>query len=652
MKTQGKSGFDGRVLTGGSQTRAIVVAPSVKDELLGDKGDNTVLAKYLRDEAFPMVVTIETPWEEMASYPGDFDTVKFYHKQTGGGVFKTIEFHPGDEDKFPYHLELPKDLVSTWGDGPNTIHYEVDHYNFTHSVSPELTLLFDRAAPYNQTAPDKMPDLPATVTDATKGAVELELPDYLDYQPGDKVAYWWLASIPDDPWAALPVAVVEVTVRPQKLPVPATTIDQVGDGGVMAVYVLLDKAGNNSHMSDITHIAVALGNLPSNLKEPVVPLAADGLINQQDAADGVIVQVPAFDNWKPSDQLRVTWGSYTSQWRPISDTGKFPQEFAIQPSTLFDEYGASTTGDKAVPVAYEVQRGTAPVGNKGTSVTVNLERIGPVDPDPDPEWPGPVNPRLETVTITGSAGEKNHLKDPDDEFKDATLTLDVNLALKKDDELTFYWGDEHIQGIDHTVGDGEPGTTITKTVAWAVIRARGNDTVPVHYRVQRPGNPNPIRSVDTDVLVEAVGIHPAAPEYLGTVRDWLNCSSLYQDEHDTEAAVSVQMEDLTQYGLASGDTVTLHWSAVHGRTGEDVVAGAALDEAIVLNETTEKGFVWKVPFETNVKQIYDPANNRPEGRGRVKYSFSLGGKSYESETKEAMVSMHDGGGSCPLRPKP
>jgi len=650
MNTVGKSGFDGGMRKGGSQPKAILDAMTVKDEVLADKADNTVLVKYLRDASFPLIITIQSPWQ-LPTFADDVDTLTVYHAGTRK-VIKTQEIVMGDEVKFPFDIEVPKSLIDVLGEGPNTFIFEVDHYNLDFSYSLDLTLIFDRVAPYNQTPPVKMPDI-ALVTDANKNTVELELPEYSDFRPGDRVAYWWQASIPEDPWSVPYVGFGEITALPQKLIVPAPVIDGVGDGGVMAVYVLLDKAGNNSPMSDITHIAVALGALPDNLKDPVVPMAADGLINQQDAHDGVVVQVLEFDNWKPTDQLRVTWGNYTSQWRPISDTGRFPQEFSIEATILFAEYGAATAGDKPTQVTYEVRRGTAPVGGKGISVAVNLERIGPVDPGPDPEWPDPVNPRLEKVTITGDSGEENHLKEPDDEFEDATLALVVNSTLKENDELTFYWGDEHIQGIDHTVAAGEPGAEITKTVSWDVIEARGNDTVPVHYRVQRPGNPNPIRSVNTDVLVEAVGIHPAKPEFLGLAANgWLNCSSIYEDAADREPAVRVQMEDLTQYGLTAGDSVTLHWSAVHGRTGEDPVDGAALNEPIELDETTKTGFVWKVPFETNVKQIYDPVNGKPDGRGRVKYSFTLNSRTYESEVQETVVSMHDGRDSCPLRPKP
>ncbi|WP_146024561.1 MULTISPECIES: hypothetical protein [unclassified Pseudomonas] len=647
MNSAKNSGFVRHMRNAGAQPLATLDAMTIKDELLAVPKDNTVLVKYLREEASRLIITIENPWQ-MPGHPTFHDTLTILHVQTGTEI-TTAEFFRGDEGKFPFDCEVPKELIAKWGEGINTFTYEVAHYHGEHSDSLDLELIFDRVPPYNQTAPTKIPAIPA-VTDANKGGVKLELPEYVDYQPGDRVAYWWEASIPEDPWGVDPVGIVEVGALPAQLPVSADVIERVGDGGVMAVYVLLDKAGNNSHLSDITHIGVALGALPANLKDPIVPQAADGGIYQQDAFDGVIVQVPKFDNWKPTDQVRVIWGEQApSEWRPVTDSPVFPLAFSIHADTLLADYGADGTGDKSTSVAYEVRRGTVLQGSKNIVVNVNLEQIGPGNP----KWPDPLNPGLEKVTINGESGGENHLVDPGDYEQPATLTLLVNAALKQGDVLTFYWGDAYIEGIDHEVQDGEPGTEITKTVPWDVIKARGDDTVLVYYRVQRPGNPNPIRSEETHVLVEAVGIHPVAPDFLGLSElGWLDCRSIYVGEDDVEPAVRVKVPDLAEHGLKDEDHVFMQWSAVHDYTGEDPVAGAALDEELTWGQIKAQGYIWKVPFETYVKQIYDPENNRPDGRARANYSFVLNEKTYESPVQETIATMHNGLTTCDLRPKP
>lgn len=638
--------------------RATLDALIIEDKFIADRGDNTVFRKYLAEQDLELVVTVENPWQ----LPGSTlfqDELKLIHLPSGKALSSDF-FTKGDEVLFPFPITVPKDFIDILGDDVHTFGYEVEHGHGDFSDSLPLTLIFDRMAPYDQTPPKKMADI-APVTEANKDKVVIELPSYADFQPKDRVAVWWLdASVTEIPEDLDPHIAVEVTSRPQNIPVPEAVIDDAGDGGIAVVYVLFDKALNRSNFSHPTYIGVALGDLPANLKAPVVPQAAKGQIIKDDAFAGVIVQVLAFDNWKPKDELRVIWGNQpASQWRAMSDTGTFPVEFTLSKEVLYADYGVAGTGAKDTVVTYELRRGTVPQGSMNTTVKVNLERFGPVDPvDPEPEVPDPENQYLEKVTITSASGKDNHLTDPDDEFEDATLTLLINATLQAKDVLTFYWGEALIAGLEHEVQVGEPGTTITKTVSWDdVIKPGRNGNVPVYYRVERPGNPNPIRSLDTNVLVEAVGVYPVEPEFLGVVQSGgltlLTCQSIYEDANDTDPAVRVQVDDLTQYGLVVTDKITMHWSAVHGDGedgSDDPVDGALYEPVITLDEANIKGFVWKIPFEKYVKQVYTPA--QPEGRGRVKISFTVGGKPRESAVREVFVVMHNGIGSCPLRPKP
>ncbi|PVZ39486.1 hypothetical protein [Pseudomonas sp. CC120222-01a] len=642
--------------------RATLDALIVDDELIADRADNTVFRKYLTEPDLELVVVVENPWQ----LPGSTlfqDELKLIHLPSGTELASDF-FKKGDETRFPFSIIVPKDFIERWGEGVHTFGYEVEHGHGEFSDSLPLELIFDRKAPYDQTPPKKMADI-APVTEANKDKVVIELPDYADFKPKDRVAVWWLdASVSEIPEDLDPHINVPVTSLPQNLSVPEAVIDDAGDGGIAVVYVLIDKALNRSNFSYPTYIGVALGDPPANLKAPVVPQAAKGQIIKDDAFAGVIVQVLGFDNWKPKDELRVIWGGQpATEWRAISDTSQFPVvpvEFTLSKEVLYADYGVDGTGEKDTEVTYELRRGTVPQGKMSTTVKVNLERFGPVDPvDPEPVVPDPENKHLEPVNITGKSGEQNHLTDPDDEFEDATLTLVINDTLEPLDVLTFYWGNALIAGIEHEVKTGEPGNPMPpKTVSWDdVIKPGRNGNVPVHYRVERPGNPNPIRSRDTNVLVEAVGVYPVEPEFLGVVQSGgltlLTCQSIYEDADDTDPAVRVQVDDLSQYGLVVTDEITMHWSAVHG-DGEDgsndPVDGALYEPVIPLDEKNINGFVWKIPFETYVKQVYTPS--QPEGRGRVKISFTVDGKLRESAVREVFVVMHNGIGSCPLRPKP
>jgi hypothetical protein len=135
------------------------------------------------------------------------------------------------------------------------------------------------------------------IIDSNKRSVKLVLSQYSDHQPGDKVNVWWLKEL-STPLPPPDIIGVPVDALPQELPVPDSLIEQVGDGGVKAVYVLVDKAGNYSPASQPLDVGVALGPWPTAFGPPVVDLAP---IDQADVALGVDVDVPYFDNSKAEE---------------------------------------------------------------------------------------------------------------------------------------------------------------------------------------------------------------------------------------------------------------------------------------------------------------------------------------------------------------
>lgn len=634
-------------------------APEIDDALLADKADNTVLAKYLVDPAFTFQLTIP-PWNILAP-SGHEDTLTVRHAQSG----TVIHYGKYNEDspvKPPLPISIEKAQLDQWGEGAHVFNYELHTFLGVTQYSTDLELKFDRIPPYRASVPEKFPPI-ADITDDNISTVRLMLPSYADRADGDKVHWFWLNAMPEPPESTEPNGTLDVAVTlPQAISVPTDTIRNLGDGGIYVFYALEDKAGNKSRLSFATEVGVAIGPLPDNLKDPLVPTETAGLVTQQDVFNGVQVHVLAFDNFKPTDQIRVIWGAAAQPWREIGSGGVFPQVFDIAPRIVWESYGAASTGVVSVKVAYEVRRGTVPQGGKDIDVNVNLERIGPVNPgpDPDPEWPDPVNPRLPEPEIYGEVSDTLNELLPEDEYEDARLELLIHDSLLEDDVLSFYWNDVHLDGLDHTLVTAEIGTQLEFKVPWAAIKAQGNGDMPVHYRVRRPGNPNIVRSLDVTVAVTAIGIHPEKPTFLGgNTQDpvgWLTCGALYDDvtPDPLDPAIRVQVPDLAQYGLKDGDTVTLKWTAVHGFTGETPIPGLDLSEDITLTATNLNGFVWRVqPYATHILPIYDFDTATPPlhlGRGRVHYEFTLAGQLYESEVEERIVAMHDATSSCPLRP--
>ncbi|MFJ4066545.1 hypothetical protein ACIPW4_14785 [Pseudomonas sp. NPDC089996] len=371
--------------------------PGINAALLADPLDGTVFSAVLTDASRSLDMTIEA-WPSLVSTPpGFFDTLEIYHASANGTqtLLSSEQYTGSDVDSFPLTVTISKEQIESWVDGLQVFSYKVLPFNGSPATESEtLNLIFDRVPPYGNIVPVAMPALGYDVTDNNIDTVIVTLPDYDTYAAGDKVYVYWLNHVPDDPGLVVHVVTDTVDALPKSLTVPRAEIEAVGDGGVYVLYVLVDKAGNISRLSMPLAVGVAIGPLPGGLQDPVVPLAADGLIDQEDAWTGVVVQVPSFENCKPTDWVEVTWGTLALGWREVGNAPRFPLEFTLSGAQLWEQYGAASTGDRVTNVSYAVRRGTVPQGDKAIDVNVNLEVVGPVDPIVDPEWPDPVNPRL------------------------------------------------------------------------------------------------------------------------------------------------------------------------------------------------------------------------------------------------------------------
>lgn len=642
-----------------SETRELV-KPGIDASLLADERDGTVFSAVLTDASKDLVISIEA-WPLLVSTPpGFFDVLEIYHTSASGTstLLSSDEYTGADIDKFPLSVTISKDHIGSWVDGLQVFSYKVRPFNGSAaSDSDPLSLIFDRTPPYGNKTPDELPALGYDVTDANIDSVSVELPSYDTHAPGDKVYVYWLNHVPEDPSKVTPVVTEVVDTLPKTLQVPADEIKAVGDGGVYVLYVLVDKAGNISRLSMPTPVGVAVGPLPSGLQDPVVPLAADSLIDQEDAWAGVVVEVPSFDNWKSTDWVQTKWGTLELGWREIGSAPKFPLEFLVQPRQLWDQYGASSTGEVVTNVSYELRRGTVPQGSRNIDVNVNLEAIGPTDPGTDPEWPDPVNPKLALAEIFGKVSNTLNTLLPEDEKQAATLKVVMDAAFKEGDIVSFYWDDVHVTESDYSLVAADLGAEISVEIPWDYIEERNNGSVPVHYRVERPGVPNRPKSRSTLVNVEAIVLRPDAPAFLGgnttPPEGWLTCGALYDDDNPSplDPAIRVVIKDLGGYGLKAGDTLTLHWYAVHNLSGEEKIDDTVFDDPIVLTEADLVELVWRVqPYDDYILPIYNYHATIHYGRGRVYYSFDLDGKPVNSDVAEQVVAMHDAAGSCPLRP--
>lgn len=628
------------------------------DAVLADASDNTVKASVLNDPNAELAIIIPA-WQNLPDPSHGQDDLRVFHKV---GNFRE-EIYAGTFDQsnagdLPLRLVLKKGTEEYGADGTHSFFYEIaSFYDQTIYPSDPVAMIFDRMPPNNDNVPDAVPGV-AEVIDSNVASVSVLLPDYLDRAGKDKVYYYWLDSVPDNVGGVTPAGEAEVTEADQKLIVPEILIKNGGDGEWFVVYVLVDKAGNISRLSKPRSVTVALGTMPANLQAPLVPLADDGLVDRLDAVQGVKVHVLEYENWKQTDEVSVSWAGSLVGRRQIGEGETFPLVFSVSLDVLRHEYGDPPVGTKAMPVSYTVFRGGQPRGNKDIAVNANFETFGPVapEPDPDPEWPDPVNPRLPLCDVFGQGSLEANKLLPEHDQQDATLKVKLYEHLEKDDLMEFFWGGTHIEQADYSVKESDTeGDLIERPIPWSYIHSTGNGDVAVHYQLTRAAVPNQPTSADRQVAVSAIVIHPDQPQFEGVNgAGYLSCQSLIDPDNPTLPwAVRVKVDDLSQYGLKENDTVTMHWKLLHADTGNDEVL--SWDEEITLGATHPvSGFTWRVePYDDYILPLYN--HNPPDRTGRAYcwYTFQAPARRNQgpdalivSDIAEQKIAMVSPGGPC------
>ncbi|MGE8168490.1 hypothetical protein ACQKO7_09825 [Pseudomonas putida] len=642
-----------------AQRKFADLRPLILDpDMLADDSDGTLKSEYLLDPT--KGVTLNVPhWlfsdldrlKIELSYDG-LDWLSVYDEEVN--YFDNPDKYP---NPYPVKLDLSNPLLN--GDGPHIFRTWIRSDEGDVSTSPPCPLIFDRQAPYGTAYPKPFPSIPAVTDDRLSSEgdkVILDLPAYADGALGDHVAVYWLKEVPDDIEKLVPVRIAPTTGGKQSLEVAGDEVRKVGDGGVYAVYVLRDKAGNVSRISQHLPVAVALGDLPDTFAPPTVPLATamdSFLIDQADASLGVEVWVPVPEHAKAEDFVQVIWGGIPLDAEVVGSSPGDNVQVRVPNAVLLQHYGEST-GAISTEVSYTILRGTHPLGGEKTTINVNLEIIDPAGPDP--EWPNPINKKLHPVTVKGRGGSSNDNElNGDDAGKAADLKVILYDFVEENDQLDFYWNNSKAASYVVPAAKGS-GDEVIVEVSWDVIRAGGNgDAIPVYYQVTRPGVHNPSDSRVTDVDVDAITITPIAANYLHLNSNGrVSCATIAASlPHVDGPAVEVQVPDLTEYAEYGEFTeVKMKWWVMLGRDdaqGTDPFDKVTLEVTLPIDaDHPLTGFIWRVPFATNVEPgiIPDPHDsNFSQSRARVTYTL-LADKQLLSEEAQVRLAFLPPSGEC------
>lgn len=165
---------------------------------------------------------------------------------------------------FPLRFTVPG--VEMAADGKYYLAIRVNHWDGSATGwTPPVPLICKSEPPYEHHTPQEPQAPTELITDEYLAAhddkVMLGLPQYADYQPGDRVLYWWGRTLPLMLVGYVPV---DNAVWPMPLEVSGQFIRSAGSGVCYAQYQLFDKANNLSRLSTPTRANVVLAGADSS----------------------------------------------------------------------------------------------------------------------------------------------------------------------------------------------------------------------------------------------------------------------------------------------------------------------------------------------------------------------------------------------------
>lgn len=561
---------------------------------------------------------------------------------------------PKGEADFP--LDQNIELGHIPHEGVFTLEYHVFTNEGTDNTSERRIITIDRTAPYYNSDPQlAFPTaltLPVTViTDDTfDGSTDFVcvLPDYPGRADGDIIVVYWGPGLPDNP-NEVDAAYGPIGVPTDfKIPIPKTVIESKPNGPTFAVYWLTDKAGNLSSVSRPAEVDVQLGALPSDLKDPQVPLGP--IVDLADAHLGVGVLIPAFNN-PAGTVIRAQWGG-TSLTEVAPGSEPRDVEVLVPWSVLDAEYSGGP-GEENVQVSYQVRRGTLlfPAAPLTLDVKADFSTIGP----PNPEEPNPVNPDLAQVHLTGAEGEQDKLT-PTDAGQNITATVTLYDPVAPGEILKLYWGTKVESVDDFTVVDEPAGGPVDFVIPWEVIEAQANNSaLPMYYTINSATGNNPQQSKPTpvDVNVLVVGFDPVSfPDIYedDNGNKTLSCASLYSENYDDpNAKFGFRVAISGDKDLHALDTVTVVWQGYEFDGTTSIPATRFTDSRQLTQDEATNGFFFLVePYADYILPI---------GQGYADVTYTVtptgGGEPVPADPmpqKQYVSVVRPGGSTCEVPP--
>jgi len=538
-----------------------------------------------------------------------------------------------EDETWPYSFKVPSTELIT--EGLHSLAYKVTAASGAATDSDKLTVKIDREAPDHDNVPPSLV-FPAEVNtngitleylDSNNNAVIATVPGYDGMEADQKVHPHWSTVTLD----TVTVTEADVTAGEIKVTFPGDIIRREGEGKKPAHYYLTSRAGFDGKSSEFTMVNVLLTPRPDSLQAPRVPLADNGLIDLEDANAGVTIEIDSYTNARTGDIIVAQWGSRTLSTVAVIE-GKFPVEVPVSRSTVIGE------GSGTVKVSYQVARSDLFFPAPPTEVEVDVDTVGPVNPDPD----SPINKNLAPPIITGNSGKTNELT-PEDYNHPATITIPVYENAKAGEIVTAYWGASTVSATlrpytvttDDLSQNNFPGIEVPK----AVVNSSSNDkTWPVYYTLSRPQPPaNPVFSPSAMVNIHMVG--PGGLDGLDAAEftdasesGWL---LLAQVENGLRVHVAVYENMLDK------DEIVMNWQAfstTNAAAGTEITDSNYRERKIVGAPERANGVDFVIPYKDKVDAIAG-ASASGQGAGQIIYTVTQAGSDYNAPAATVKIDL-------------
>lgn len=591
------------------QAKETVAAPTAVGLLYGDNLVPIEMLEY--------GVAVQVPaWPRVLA--GDKLVLQFNEANVA-----TYEVLDPSQVVFPYEMLLsPAYLLS------NGI------YSLSYTVTPESIGLWESEATditVDHTPPNlgnipAPPEFPAEVVadgittdylNANGDKVIIKVPGYAKMEADQKVHLIWANSHP------LPVQALgqaDVDQGYLEVEIPGDLIRATGEGRFTAYYYLTSRAGLDGPRSLDSTVDVLLTAPPSGLRAPVVPLAADGLIDLDDVNTGVTVEIPPYQNLAFGDLVSAKWGNSALAPYPMP-LGGLPAEIPVPRATVIAE------GSGSVVVSYHIQRNAHPFPEApSTRVTVDVDVVGPLDPDPTT----PENEALLAPTVFGGGAIQSNELLPADRDLPASVTVPFFAEAQAGQIITVHWGYRTRATAlqPHPITDNDVANQRFPDfrVPVDIVNATPNDAAwPVYYTLSRADGKNPVLSVTQAVNVHMVGPGGSGGLDAATFPDvngvgWLLLDAVSPDGARVTVAAYEHMQ--------AGDKVTLNWvacSTTNGATGTEIEGSDYSDSIVVKPEDVGSDLSFVVPFDPYVQLIATVVPSA-QGAGKVSYTVSQNGE--------------------------